>query len=514
MTSADLAASRLYNEDLAPVPAGRRTWNVWHIASLWIGMAVCIPTYTMAGGLIAQGFSWRGSLALIALGNLIVLVPMTLVAHAGTKYGIPFPVLLRSSFGTRGANVPALMRGLVACGWFGIQTWIGGSAIYLLLSVLLGFEPAGPEGALPVIGLSGGQFACFLLFWAINIAIIVVGIESIKWLETLAAPFLILTGLALLGWAMAEAGGLGPILADETVARVRGAQPAAFDPGALFWPNLTAMVGFWATMALNIPDFTRFAKSQRDQVLGQLLGLPTTMALFSFIGIAVTSATVLLFGQAIWDPVALLGRFDQPLVVILSLLALSVATLSTNLAANVVSPANDFSNLSPRRISFRTGGIITGIVGIAIFPWRLYTDLSNYIFTWLIGYSALLGAVGGVMLADYYLVRRARLSAVDLYREKGEYAYGGSGWNPRAMAALVAGILPNVPGFLAVASNGAIDVPALFDSLYTYAWFNSLLIAGAVHYGLTVMMPPKTVTASAAAPIAGAVAAAGVDRRS
>lgn len=511
MTTSDLSASRLYNEDLAPVPAERRTWNVWHIAALWIGMAVCIPTYTMAGGLIAQGFSWRWSLALIVLGNLIVLVPMTLVAHAGTKYGIPFPVLLRSSFGTRGANVPALMRALVACGWFGIQTWIGGSAIYVLLSVLIGFEPAGPADALPVIGLSAGQFACFLLFWAINIAIIVVGIESIKWLETLAAPFLILTGLALLAWATSRAGGLGPILAESTVARVRGASPETFDLGALFLPNLTAMVGFWATMALNIPDFTRYARSQRDQVLGQFIGLPTTMALFSFIGIAVTSATVLVFGEAIWDPVVLLGRFGHPLVVVLSLFALSVATLSTNIAANVVSPANDFSNLSPRRISFRTGGIITGIVGIAIFPWRLYTDLANYIFTWLIGYSALLGAVGGVMLADYYLVRRARLSVDDLYREDGEYAYGGNGINPRAMVALAAGILPNVPGFLAVASNGAIDVPALFDSMYTYAWFNSLLIAGAVHVALTALRPPAGAGVPVAAP-AAAVAGPGTQR--
>ena len=490
MKHPDLSGSRLYNEDLAPVPLERRTWNVWHIAALWIGMAVCIPTYTMAGGLIAQGFSWRMALATIVLGNLIVLIPMTLAAHAGTKYGIPFPVLLRSSFGTRGANIPALMRGVVACGWFGIQTWIGGSAIYTLLAVLIGFEPAGPGDALPVIGLSLGQLVCFLLFWAVNIGIILAGIESIKWLETLAAPFLIVLGLALLGWAVVAGGGLEVILADETVARVRGGQVVAFDLRVLFWPNLTAMVGFWATMALNIPDFTRYARSQRDQVLGQLIGLPTTMALFSFIGIAVTSATVLVFGEAIWDPVALLGRFESPLIVILSLFVLSVATLSTNIAANVVSPANDFSNLAPRRISFRTGGLITGVLGIAIFPWRLYTDLSQYIFTWLIGYSALLGAVAGVMLTDYYLVRRAELRLHDLYREDGEYSFGGSGFNPRALVALVAGIAPNVPGFLAQASNGAIDVPSLFDSLYTYAWFNSLFIAGAVHLVLTLLLPP------------------------
>ena len=264
------------------------------------------------------------------------------------------------------------------------------------------------------------------------------------------------------------------------------------------------MVGFWATMALNIPDFTRFARSQRDQVLGQFIGLPTTMALFSFIGIAVTSATVLVFGEAIWDPVALLGRFDSPFTVILSLFVLSIATLSTNIAANVVSPANDFSNLSPRRISFRTGGLITGLLGILIFPWRLYSDLSQYIFTWLIGYSALLGAVAGVMLCDYYLVRRTRLQVDDLYREDGVYSFRGSGFNVRALIALAAGILPNVPGFLAQASNGAIDVPALFDSLYTYAWFNSLFIAGAVHLALMTLFRPAGVSAPAGVPLESA----------
>jgi NCS1 family nucleobase:cation symporter-1 len=485
----DLAASPLYNEDLAPVPMARRTWNVWHIAALWVGMAVCIPTYTLASGMIAQGFPWKLALLTITLANVIVLVPMVLNAHAGTKYGIPFPVLLRASFGTRGANVPALMRALVACGWFGIQTWIGGSAIYVMLATLLGFTPAGPADALPVIGLSAGQLGCFLLFWAINIGLILRGIESIKWLETLSAPFLILVGLGLLAWAMDAGGGLGRILDDSVIAQMRGVDAPPFDFWALFWPNLTAMVGFWATLSLNIPDFTRFAKSQRDQVLGQLLGLPTTMALYAFIGIAVTSATVLVFGEAIWDPVVLLGRFSNPLVVALSLFALTIATLSTNIAANVVSPANDFSNLSPKRISFKAGGLITGFIGIAIFPWRLYTDLAQYIFTWMIGYSSMLGAIGGVMLADYYLVRRRRLDVEELYRVDGAYSYGGRGFNWRALVALAAGILPNVPGFLSSATRGAVDVPDVFVSLYTYAWFNSLLLAGLTYTVLSATFP-------------------------
>ena len=485
MARVALEDSPLYNEDLAPVPMDRRTWNRWHIAALWVGMAVCIPTYTLASGMIAQGFPWKLALFTIVLANLIVLVPMTLNAHAGTKYGIPFPVLLRASFGTRGANVPALMRAFVACGWFGIQTWIGGSAIYMMLAALFDFAPATAADAMPIIGLSAGQFACFLVFWAINIALILAGIESIKWLETLSAPFLIAVGLGLLAWAVSAGGGLSRILDDGVIARMRGADAPAFDFWRLFWPNLTAMVGFWATLSLNIPDFTRYAKSQRDQVAGQAIGLPATMALYAFIGIAVTSATVVVFGEAIWDPVVLLGRFSSPLLVVISLFALALATLSTNIAANVVSPANDFSNLSPRRISFKTGGLITGAIGLVIMPWRLYTDLAAYIFTWMIGYSTLLGAIAGVMLADYYLVRRRRLDVDALYREDGAYSYGGRGVNPRAMLALAAGILPCVPGFLAQASNGAMDVPSFFDGLYAYGWFASLLIAGTAHTALS-----------------------------
>ncbi len=483
--------SPLWNHDLAPAGAGRRTWSMWHIAALWVGMAVCIPTYTLAASMIGAGMLWWQALLTVALGNLIVLIPMVLNAHAGTKYGIPFPVLLRASFGTLGANVPALMRALVACGWFGIQTWIGGSAIYTLHAVIFGFEPAGAGDLIPVIELSWGQLGCFSLFWVVNLAIILMGIESIKWLEVLAAPFLLVIGLALLAWGIVTAGGIGTVFSPATVDVIRGARGADWDFWATFWPQLTAMVGFWATLSLNIPDFTRFARSQRDQALGQLIGLPATMALFAFIGIAVTLSTVVIFGEAVWDPVQLLGRFDDAVVVGFALFCLTVATLSTNLAANVVSPANDFSNLAPRLISFRAGGVITCVIGVAIFPWRLFNDLGNYIFTWLIGYSALLGAVAGVMLADYWVIRRARLDTEALYAPRGEYSYGGSGWNWRALAALTAAILPNLPGFLSAASNGGIDILPGLHFLYPYAWFVGLGIAFALHLLLTLMAPPR-----------------------
>ncbi len=412
--AAALGPSALSNDDLAPVAPGGRTWSIWSIAALWVGMAICITTYTLASSLIEQGMNWKEAVLTIFLGNLIVLIPMTLNAHPGTAYGIPFPVLIRASFGTLGSNIPALMRALVACGWFGIQTWIGGAAIYAMMAIVFGFDPAAKTN-LPVIGISLGEFACFLFFWAINILVIVRGMESIRWLEIFAAPFLILTGLGLLAWAVVAAKGWGPILA----------QPSRFHSLGEFWPvfaaGLTAMVGYWATLSLNIPDFSRFAKSQRDQIAGQAIGLPLSMTFFAFIGVAVTSATVVVFGQAIWDPVQLMQRFGNPVLAVLALVTLAIATLSTNIAANVVSPANDFSNVAPRLISFKNGGVLTGIIGILMFPWKLYADPSGYIFTWLIGYSALLGPIGGIMIADYFIYRKRQLDVAALYEPNGRY---------------------------------------------------------------------------------------------
>ena len=383
----------LYNPDLAPIPPERRTWGTYNYASLWVAMSVCIPTYMLASGLIAGGMSWIQAVCTILLGNLIVLIPMLLNAHAGTRYGIPFPVFVRASFGVRGANVPAVLRALVACGWFGIQAWIGGQAIYSMLRIVW-------PGAASV---PGSDWICFFLFWALNMFVIWRGIETIKFLEGIGAPFMLVVGLLLLFWITRKAGGLGPVLH----------MPSKFHSTSefvrFFIPALTGMVGFWATVALNIPDFTRYAKSQRAQMVGQALGLPTAMTLYSFIGVAVTSASAVIFGEAIWDPVVLLGRFNQPVVAMIALVALLVATLNTNVAANVVSPSNDFSNLRPSLISFRTGGLITGVVGILMMPWKLLRDFSSYIFGWLVGCSALLGPIAGIMICDYYVVRHRQL---------------------------------------------------------------------------------------------------------
>lgn len=449
--------SSLYNEDLAPVPPARRNWGTYNYASLWVGMSVCIPTYMLASGLIAGGMSWWQAIGTILLGNLIVLVPMLLNAHAGTRYGIPFPVLVRAPFGVLGANVPACLRALVACGWFGIQTWIGGQAIHAMLRIL--WPAWGAWSAAPWI--------CFFFFWALNMVVIWRGIETIKFLEGIGAPFMLTVGLLLLWWVTDKAGGFGPVLS----------APSRFQNRAeflrFFVPALTGMVGFWATVALNIPDFTRYARSQKAQAVGQALGLPTAMTLYSFIGVAVTSASVVLFGEAIWDPVALLGRFNRPVVALIALIALLLATLNTNVAANVVSPSNDFSNLNPRRISFRTGGLITGVLGLLMMPWKLLSDYSAYIFGWLVGYSGLLGPIAGVMIVDYFVVRRRQLLVEDLYLRKGSYEYTG-GVNYRALCAMLAGIV--------VALLGLVVAPLRW--LYDYAWFVGFFVAGAMHYVL------------------------------
>jgi NCS1 family nucleobase:cation symporter-1 len=471
-----MTSATLTNPDIAPIPPERRTWNWWHYCALWIGMSVCIPTYTLAAGLIDTGMSWRQAMLTIFLGNTIVLIPMLLNAHAGAKHGVPFPVFARASFGVLGSNVPALLRALVACGWFGIQAWLGGAAIYQLGCVAWPGLGA-PAAAIPVLGITPAQLGAFLLFWALNVWFIVRGTESIKWLESLAAPFLIAVGLVLLAWAYRGAGGLGPILSQPS----RFATTADFLP--IFFPSLTAMVGYWATLSLNIPDFTRYARSQRDQVVGQALGLPPTMTLFAFIGVAVTSATALIFpgGGVVWDPVELLGRIGGPLATLFAMLALSVATLTTNLAANVVSPANDFSNAAPRAISFRAGGVLTAAIGILIMPWKVLESSQGYIFTWLVGYSALLGPIGGILAADYFVLRRTRLDVDDLYRRGGRYEYA-RGFNPAALLALAVGVAPNVPGFLAQAfPTGFAGIPAFWRDLYSYAWFLGFALAAIVY---------------------------------
>lgn len=475
---APITESRLWNADLAPTTPATRTWNTYHIAALWIGMSVVITTYTLASGLMSQGMNWWQAMGTILLANIIVLIPMILNAHAGTKYGISFPVLCRASFGVRGANIPALLRAVVACGWFGIQTWIGALALdALLTAVWTGWSALGSHTAI-----------AFAAFWGIQVAIILKGTEGIKMLESWSAPLLLGGGAVLLFWAARNGGGLGAVL-DRSQSLQTG--------NARFWTifpyALTANVGYWATLSLNIPDFTRYAKSQRSQMLGQALGLPLTMTAFAFIGVAVTSATIVIFGEPIWDPILLVTRIGGVGVIVFATLVVLAAQLTTNMAANVVSPSNDFSNLSPRRISYVTGGLITAVIGVLMMPWRLYSDAAAYIFTWLLGYSSLMGALGGILIVDYWIIRRQHLDVDELFREHGAYTYR-NGVNWLAVIALVGAVLPVVPGFMRAATTpgGVVADPGLLDTLYSFAWFVTFALSAVIYYALMRGRAPTT----------------------
>src|SRR6266568_5248119 len=423
-----IRGSGLYNKDLAPVASERRPWRTYNYAALWISMSVNIPTYMLASGMIAGGMNWKQALFTVFLGNVLVLIPMLLNAHAGARYGIPFPVFARASFGVLGANVPAILRGLVACGWFGIQTWIGGWAIYKLIEVMWPGIATLPQLLPAFVGLNTGEFLCFMVFWAMNVWIVLRGMDSIKFLETWGSPFLLAVGVALFVWAAVRAGGLGPMLQNPSgsaVGRLGGL-------GSVFGAGLTSAVAFWGTMALSIPDFSRYARSQRDQVVGQAVGLPATMALFAFIGAAVTNATLVIFG----------------------------------------------TRIAPHKITFQQGAMITAVIGIVMMPWRLYNDAAAYIFTWLIGYGALLGPVAGIMIADYFVLRRGILAVDDLYRRGGVYEYR-RGVNWVAIGAFVLGVLPSLPGFIGAVTGR--PAGGLFGGVYNWAWFVGFVVSSTIY---------------------------------
>lgn len=456
----------LSNNDLRPTTLEQRTWTTYSYIALWFSMSMEITTYQLASSLIAKGMDWKQAVGTVLLGNLIVLVPMLLNAHAGTRYGIPFPVFIRAPFGVRGANLPAILRAVVACGWFGIQSWIGGTAIHSMLAVIW------PETA----GSAFAKWACFLFFWLLNMVIVWRGVESIRHLQAFGAPFMFIMAAALLIWVRMKAGSFGSMLSTPTRFHSTG------EFLTVFIPSLTAMVGYWATLALNIPDFTRYSKSQHAQAYGQAFGLPVAMTLYTFVGISVTSASTVLFGRPIWNPIELISAFHQPVVAFIALIAILIATLNINIGANVVSPSNDFSNLYPRLINFRTGGLITGFLGLAMCPWKLLATPDAYIFGWLVGYSGLLGPIAGIMVADYFLIRKTELDVNSLYHARGAYQYT-KGINPRAIAALVLGVF--------IALVGLAVKPLHF--LYDYAWFVGFFTAGSIYAVLMRGMAPTQI---------------------
>ncbi|MBK7863830.1 MAG: NCS1 family nucleobase:cation symporter-1 [Archangiaceae bacterium] len=501
----DVATSPLFSADLAPVPPLRRTWNTYAFAALWISMCHCIPTYTLAGDMIAKShMTWWQALLTIGVGTVIVLGPILLNAHPGTKYGLPFPVLARASFGAVGANVPAMLRALVACGWFGINTYFGGEGVSAVITTIWpGWETLG--GGAAILGYPLPHFIAFMIFWGLNVWIIFRGMDAVRIFENWAAPLVLVMAAVLLAWMVAKAGGFGAMLS----------QPSQFattsDFLLVFFPWVTGVVGFWSTLALNIPDFTRFGRGQREQQLGQTLGLPATMILFSAMAVVITSSSqAVIHGvppEKLWDPVQILayitsptppGTLTEPLlastatrviVALVSVFGVGVASISVNIAANVVSPANDIANLAPRKISFKLGGLITAIAGAVMLPWKL---VGVGVIDWLIAYSALLGPIAGIMIVDYWVLRRGELDVAELYRPAGKHA----GVNPVALLAMGAGVLPNIPGFLE-AVKLVDSVGAFWHWVYVFAWFVGFLVAGAVYFvGMRSKIPAAAARAA------------------
>lgn len=465
----------LTNDDLKPTTPSQRTFSWWEMASLWIGLVVGVPSYYLAGSLVDLGMAWWQGIATVVAANMILLVPLVLTGHPGTRYGISFPVLARSSFGIRGAHVPTLLRALVGCGWYGIESWIGGEAIFILLPKFI--KQSSWSQFLPWLGTSPIQFACFIVFWVAQLTAVWKGVEGIKELEKYSAPVLIILTSCLLTWAYVKAGGFGHMLSMSS-------RLSSSEFWALFYPSLTANISFWATVALNIPDFTRYAKSQTDQIIGQA-GLPIFMGAFTFVGLAVTSSTKVIFGRVISSPIQLLDQIGGFTTMILAIFGISLAIITTNIAANVVAPAYAFVNLSPSMFTFRRGALLTALLGIAFQPWRLLRSSESFVYTWLVGYSALLGPIGGIVLADYYLIQRTNLSIKDLYTlsPRGEYFYS-RGYNLVAIVALIIGILPVIPGFLH--KVGILStISGTFVAFYNNAWFFTFFISGFLYWILS-----------------------------
>lgn len=472
----------LANDDLKPTTSAQRTFSGLEMASLWVGLVVGVPSYYLAGSLVDLGMAWWQGIAVVVAANLILLFPLILTGHPGTRFGISFPVLARSSFGIRGAHIPTLLRALVGCGWYGIESWIGGEAIFLLLPRII--EESTFAKPLSWLGTSPLEFACFITFWVAQLGIVWKGMDGIKELEKYSAPILILLTACLLIWSYIRAGGFSHMLSLSS-------RLSSSEFWALFFPSLTANISFWATVALNIPDFTRYAKTQRAQIMGQA-GLPIFMGLFTFVGLAVTSSTKVIFGNVISSPIQLLGAIGGVWTKILAILGISLAVITTNIAANVVAPANALVNLSPSKITFQRGALITALLGIAFQPWRLLQSSESFVYTWLVGYSAIMGPIGGIILADYYLIQRADLSIKDLYTlsPTGAYYYFG-GYNLAAIAALILGILPVIPGFLhKVGILGSVS--DTFTVIYNNAWFFSFFSAGIIHWILRSLMSKRS----------------------
>jgi NCS1 family nucleobase:cation symporter-1 len=476
----ELVSSKYFNEDLAPTSVAERTWTTYNISMLWVGMSICIPSLALASGLIGMGVSPWMAVLNVALGNVIILVPIQMNSHIGTKYGIPFPLFARMTFGTKGAHLPAILRGVTACGWTAVQAWVGGGAVAAVIGIFAKkFADQSWTMSLPSWGgmqtVSTGTFIGYVLFMLFVCWVAYKGLEQIKWVQNIGGPILIVVMIALLIWSASQASNAGYGFWD--VMNQSSDQALLDSNGGLALVYLGGLMGniaFWATMALNIPDFSRYAKSQKSQFRGQLYGMPIPMAACAFIGAYFAQATKVaqLYQnpetgeyEALFDPTGVFYYIDNPVVVFIAAFGVVMATITTCVAANVVAPANGFSNISPKRISYKRGVLIAVFIAFFILQaWWIYGSGGAF-FTWMNAYGSILAPIAAIFIADYFVVKKQRVDVAGLFRGvDGRYWYsGGINW-AAVIAWVVSFIFPLLTYF------GASGGFFVFVNSISYIW--------------------------------------------
>lgn len=471
---AELSSSKYYNEDLAPTSVSQRNWTTYNISMLWVGMAICIPSMSLASGLIGMGVSPWLSIINVALGNIIVLIPIQLNSQIGTKYGIPFPLFARLTFGGKGAQIPAILRAITACGWTSVQAWVGGGAVAAIIGcVIPSFADAGWTVGLPSWGgmqtVAMGQFIGYVIFMLFIGWVAYKGMDQIKWIQNIGGPLLIIIMIALLVWATTYAGSEGYSFGDVINSGNNDALIEAAGGFALVYlGGLMGNIAFWATMALNIPDFSRYARSQKDQFRGQLYGMPLPMAFCAFVGAFFARATELVDGTAMFDPTAVFYHLNNKLIILIAALGVAAATVTTCVAANVVAPANGFSNINPKKISYKKGVVITMLIAFFVLQaWWIYGSGGAY-FTWMNAYGTILAPIAAIFIADYFVCKNRQIEIAALFKgENGRYWYSG-GFNQAAIIAwIVAFIIPLLAYFNI--SGGLGTIIAYINSV-NYLW--------------------------------------------
>jgi NCS1 family nucleobase:cation symporter-1 len=446
-------APGLTNNDLLPTGESERRWTWWHFAALWMGMVHNIFNFTWIGGLVVLGMSVWQALAVALAGNLVQTALIGLNGRVGAHYGLPFAVWARSAFGVYGANVAALARGAVAVGWFGVQSYLAATAINLLITTVV--PGWGRVGHSSFLGMAPSLWAVVVGYWLLNFVVVRNGMGTIRRFESWAGPAIFVVMAILLVWVVVRAGGAGSLL-HQHAARY----PTTSDFLAHgFVPAVSLYIaGSWAAMVLNIPDLTRFARSNRQQFWGTMIGLPAASLVYFGMAAVIVSAVQRLYGQTLWNPTDVLATIGNPALSIVGATLLAIATISVNIPANIVSPAYDLTNLLPRLLTFRTAAYLSIVLGFLAMPWQLLSSPET-LYSVLHNIGVVIGPITGIMLADYFVIRRQRMDVAQLFSSMGRYRYR-AGYNPVALTVLA----------LVVALLLAAEASSRLHDVYEHAW--------------------------------------------